>query len=253
MSEVSGVYGIFNADTGFVYIGASKTALRRCRSHTTALRYGNHDSQKLQRDWNKNHSFYIVILSRVDNFHELEKAEAAWLEKFPFHYNVFPPGRGITPGCVIALESRAKMSSSKLGTRLSESHRQHISEGGKGKVLSKETRQKIRIAHLGMKASEATRQKMSLAVKNRPPITEATRIKLANHARKVLVPFSGRKMSQETKNKISAANKGKVISEAQKQKISSTLQGHPVSPETCSKISQAIRDFYKRTKGKNNG
>lgn len=45
-------------------------------------------------------------------------------------------------------------------------------------------------------------------------------------------------VSEETKRKISAANKGKVLSEASKRKVSQSKMGHPTSEETRKKIGE---------------
>ena len=52
--------------------------------------------------------------------------------------------------------------------------------------------------------------------------------------------FSG-KRSEETKKKISEANKGKKLSEETKKKMSETLKGKPRSGETKKKISETLK------------
>lgn len=55
----------------------------------------------------------------------------------------------------------------------------------------------------------------------------------------------GKGFSEETRRKISEANKGREITEEERQRISQTLKGHPVPAETRALISQHVKEKCK--------
>ena len=75
------------------------------------------------------------------------------------------------------------------GRKLSEEHREKLSESHKGKKLSEEHREKLSESHKN--PSKETRKKMSEAVKKRPKISEATRKKMS-------VAMTGKKMPKKS-------------------------------------------------------
>lgn len=58
--------------------------------------------------------------------------------------------------------------------------------------------------------------------------------------KKISETEKGRVFSDETKRKISEAQKGKIIPEETKKKISESLKGHKASEEACKKISERM-------------
>ena len=118
---------------------------------------------------------------------------------------------------------------------------EHVSMHSKGKHSSAETREKMSNVHKGHIVSAETRKKISAANKGKPHPTGD------NH------PFYGKHHSNETKLKISeskkgmtAWNKGKRMSDESRRKLSVALSGenHPnygkhLSEETRRKISEA--------------
>ena len=103
-------------------------------------------------------------------------------------------------------ESRKKMSESqkKAVKVYSEDGLKRISEASKNRIVTDETREKLRQSRLGKKASEETRLKQSLAKKGKPS------------------PKKGKKLSEETKKKISESVKKsqKPLTDEQRKKIS---------------------------------
>jgi hypothetical protein len=86
-----------------------------------------------------------------------------------------------------------------------------------GQTRTEETKAKMSISQKGRTFTDATKLKMAEAAKNRPPISEETREKL-----KKRVPnssWTGKKMSDEIKSKMSIARKGKKMSEETKEKM----------------------------------
>ena len=105
-------------------------------------------------------------------------------------------------------EIRKKISDGNLGKRLSEEHKRAISEGGKGRVVSKETREKISKIHKGKIVSDETRQRLSEA--NKMVWENEDYRKYQSDIRKGKTPWNkGVPMTEEQKEKLSAAKKGK--------------------------------------------
>lgn len=72
-------------------------------------------------------------------------------------------------------------------------------------------------------------------------ISEGTRRKMSEAKSGENHPFFGKKMSDETRMKISEAQKGKVLSDETKRRISEVKIGHEVSEEARRKMSEAKR------------
>lgn len=84
-------------------------------------------------------------------------------------------------------ETKRKMSESmkkKIPGPVSEETKSKLSESHKGKTHSNETKQKMSEAKKGKAMSEETKSKLSKIAKNRPPISEETRKKMKESARK---------------------------------------------------------------------
>ena len=93
--------------------------------------------------------------------------------------------------------------------------------GSSGHIVSDEARRKIGEANSGRAVSEEYKARLRIEMSGE-----------GNH-------FYGHKHTEETRQKISAANRGKKISEETKQKISETQKGRIVSEETRKKLSEA--------------
>jgi hypothetical protein len=102
----------------------------------------------------------------------------------------------------------------------------HLNPGNR-KPTRKETKEKIRKARARQIFTQETREKMSKARKGKP----------RPEAREWLV---GRKMSEETKQKIGRANKGRTLSEEQKQKIREARAKQIFTEETKQKLKGMI-------------
>ena len=86
-----------------------------------------------------------------------------------------------------------------------------------------------------------TGKKRSEEFRNRMRILQTGRIASQETKDKIRISRIGKHLSEESKAKISSFNKGKIISEEQKAKVSAVHKGKIVSIETRSKISLALR------------
>ena len=131
-------------------------------------------------------------------------------------------------------EFRSKISKARKGMVFTEEHKRRISEAGKGRKHTKEQTQKISSANRGKRRSKATRKILSeqkMGVKN--PMygkhhTAETRKKIRkNHAHLSGKdhPHYGISPSEETRHKLSLANKGKIISEEHRKILSESKKG----------------------------
>lgn len=119
--------------------------------------------------------------------------------------------------------------------------------GRKTKPHTEETKAKIKAARagqkptmLGKKHSEETKQKIQLAIKAKGPRSEETKLKLS-YANK------GKKLSEETKQKIGISSTGRKCPKSleHRKKLSDANKGKKLSTETKTKISESIKRLKK--------
>ncbi len=180
----SGVYQIRNIKNNKRYIGSSIDIDSRWYRHKKHLRKGVHHSILLQRAWDKDYegAFVFEILEYVVQC-DLSKSEfrkplLAREQYYKDLYKSYDRKYGY---------DICKIAGSTLGAAFydSKAWRQKVGAPHKGKPLSVETKRRISISNTGQKRrafSEETRRKMSIA-------------------------FRGRKLSEETKKKMSESTK----------------------------------------------
>lgn len=114
-------------------------------------------------------------------------------------------------------ETRKKMSDAKKGRRftMSEKHKAAISRSRMGHVVTEETREKIRIK----------RALQTIALHS-----EDAKRKIGKKNSGTGNGMFGKKLSDETKQRISTAIKGRVVSEETRAKISKATKGKPRRP-----------------------
>ena len=216
---IGGIYKIQNVVNGKCYIGSAKSFRTRFRKHKNVLVKNAHHSIKLQRAWNKHGEdafiFQPIIFCEPKNllFYEQQAIDA---------YNSYCDGYNATIKANSALgvkrsdETKAKISVSKAGIKLSTEHKKAISDGNKGKKRSDETKEKIRTVNTGVKKSKS-------------------------HIENIRKANLGKKYNDETKAKISASligNKralGNVLSTETRDKMSVAHKGKAQSPEWVEK------------------
>ena len=126
-------------------------------------------------------------------------------------------------------ETKRKISETLKGHKISEETKRKLAEARKGMKLSEEWKRKMSIAHQGKTTwikgkhmSEEAKQKISIALQGK-----TTWIKGKHHTEetKRKISIAKKNMSEETKRKMSEAQKGKHHTEEHKRKVSEALKG----------------------------
>jgi len=130
------------------------------------------------------------------------------------------------------------------GRKMTEQHKQKISESEKGKIISEETKGKMKIAKIGTSRNKETKLKISNYQKNKI-VSEETKEKMRgenNH-------FYGKHHSEESKLKMSNSLKGRKHSEETKNKMKKSSKKKGENPNarkiiciTTGEIFNCIKD-----------
>ncbi|MBK7362782.1 MAG: hypothetical protein IPJ01_10840 [Micavibrio sp.] len=151
-------------------------------------------------------------------------------------------------GRIVSKEVRMKIGQSHKGKPLSKEHKNKISKSNTGKIISEETRRKLSESHKGEKHSLERIQK-KIGRKQKPETiakriakisgdnhwikkkghSEETKLKISNSLKGKMVgdknPAYGKKLSEETKKKISIKKIGVKRSEESKSKQGDSIRG----------------------------
>jgi group I intron endonuclease len=166
-SKYPGVYVIVNLKNNKFYIGSSVNLYNRKSHHFSFLKKNKHANRYLQRAWNKDSKYFIMLeLEKVEDRNNVYDREQWWLDELtPYDnsigYNLSHTATG-NNGIKRTPETCAKLSKAKKGTThtTSEETKRKISESNTGKVRSEETKQKLREINLGKTLSEEHKQKI---------------------------------------------------------------------------------------------
>lgn len=212
-----GIYAIYSAINGRIYIGHSSTIDIRMGQHKSALRGNRHHNPRLQRAWDKygEGEFEFVVLEECAA-ELLAEREQYHLDQYPDHYNYGICAESPWRGVPHTLEHKAKIGAAHRGSKRSPEARARMSEAQRGKTLSPETKAKISTALTGRVFSREHRAKLSESQ-------------------------TGRVLSPETRDKIGAANRGHEVSPEQREKLRATSTGRKHTPESKAKISESNR------------
>lgn len=149
-------------------------------------------------------------------------------------------------------EVLARLSIVRRGRKLSPEHCEALLASLRGRPVSEETRAKISVANKGRTHSPEAKEKMSAAKAGKPrgPLSPETRAKIsaANMGNQ---NCKGRTLSPEAKARISKANMGYKPTEETRAKMSAAQKGKsrgPCSPEHRAKISAAKKGQPRRHK-----
>jgi group I intron endonuclease len=216
MEKICGIYTITNLVNGKIYLGQGIDINYRWKTHLMSLRKGRHRNIKLQNSWNKygEDNFIYELLIECEELY-LNSEEHYWSNLLYVHedrygYNIRPTNpygahrhseesklrmsiasKGKNLGRKLSEDTKKKISESNKGNKISELNKEIARQKCIGKIginLSEEHKNKIRQSHIGKKRSIESRKNMSLAQKGNG---------------------FGRKMSEDTKKKISDTMKNR--------------------------------------------
>jgi hypothetical protein len=134
---------------------------------------------------------------------------------------IIPWNKGIETGLYLSDKGRRIISKSSKKPR-KDTHNASISSALKGKPKSDEHRKKLSEAGIGNVPWN----------KGKVGVQKGSRL--------------GVEVSEETRARMSAAQKGKVMSDLQKEKISATLKGRVMSEETKKKMSESRKKLWEQ-------
>ena len=179
------IYKIINTINGKFYVGSTINTRERFRTHRKRLRKGNHHAKHLQAAWNKHgeNSFVFTVIETIPDGQSLQEAEDIWLAEHvgkEYCYNT------------------SKFSDAPMRGVLKEKHPNF------GKPRTEDERQAISAKLKEFYAQDITNHPR-FGKRHTEEVKERIRQKkLANPTKAWL----GKERSDETKAKISAAQKG---------------------------------------------
>jgi len=265
-SKMSGIYEIRNRLSGKSYIGSAKRFKERWKSHASSLRSNRHQNKHLQYSFSKGSEsmshddfieFHVVEKMQCSSKEERLEREAHWIGQAIEIYgreNIYnmrlDPRKENKEWSTDPTKTREKMSAAHRRKKLSEETKRRISVAKKGIPnatavgipRTEATKHKISKANTGKRRSDEAKKRMREA-NNRHTAWNKGLIGEAN-------PIYGHEVSEETRRKISKANKGRIMSEDIRNKISECHKGIPCSETTKEKLQKAFlgRGFSEETR-----
>lgn len=219
-SKQSGVYAIRNLVNGKRYIGSATRCFReRWRSHRCDLKAGRHHSARLQHSWNKHGEasfvFEVVELCASGHCIDVEQVLMNFYDATnPDHgYNICK-NAGNCVGHKFSDESRAKMSRSQTGKKRTAESVAKSAAGNRGKKRTAEQIARLSASLVGRKLPDDFGARISAGKQN---------------------------VSQETRDKLSAAHRGRKQSAETKAKRSATMLAKKRSAESVAKLAESRR------------
>ncbi len=136
----------------------------------------------------------------------------------PLCYNLCYGGVGFWKGAKHSNESKKKMSDSSKGQVVSEEHKEKLRLFHTGKIVSDVTKEKIREKRALQVITEDTKKKISASNTGQKRSAEFCENQSNRQNGKAFWP-KGKMRSDETKQKMSAAQKGRIVTEEAKEKL----------------------------------
>ncbi|NOR27653.1 MAG: hypothetical protein GQ540_03880 [Lutibacter sp.] len=244
-----GIYCIENKITKKCYIGQSINIQRRLTEHKNKkTKYKSSIKKSIIKYGVNNFIFDVLEECKVD---ELNSREIYWIDKLntisPYGYNLISGGNS---NVYFSDEVKKRMSEKRKGLLIGEKN------GMYGKTHTKEVRLKLSKLRTGSKLSEETKKKISIASSGKNngnygrKHTKKTRDIMSKVNTKENHWAYGKHFSEEHKKNLSESCKGRKLSEETKIKISKSRIGKP-SPIKGMKIDKKYA--IKRAKSLMNG
>lgn len=229
------IYKTTNLINGKIYVGKDKK--------NNPKYYGSGKLLTLAIKKYGKHNFKKDVIEECYSLEELNKSEIYWIEKLDatnkeIGYNILKGGDG---GAV-------------YGRTLSDETKQKISSSLKGHIVSEETKSLIKQSNTGVSRNKGrnltsiTKEKLrsinlnkKLSAETKKKMSDAKKDKPIKHLQNQIPWNKGKHLSDETKDKISKSKKGrtyvkrKTLSDETKDKISKSLTGKTQSQETINK------------------
>lgn len=187
MSKIYYLYKILNIENNKIYIGQTVQPDKRWYQHkydSTKDRIPSLISQAIKKYSNSSFEFEVIVCCK--SYEDANELETLLVKQYNSHvsnnqgYNISLGGMNAP----ITEEVKEKMSLAKKGKKLSYEHARKISKANTGKIAHNK----------GKPVSVEIKNKISNTMKN-IEFTEA-------HKNNLSVALSGRKLSEETKNKL---------------------------------------------------
>lgn len=172
----SGIYKITNRISGRVYVGSAVQFKRRWHLHQSQLRRGKHHSRALQSSWKKHgpEAFEFEILEEVPDLALLIHREQFWMDLLdacsPSKGFNASPTAGSPLGCRHTPESKAKMSAARKGEKkppFTDAHRAALSAAAKRRFESADARAELSAKLTGGKKTFTEETKNKIRAANR--------------------------------------------------------------------------------------
>lgn len=213
-----GIYLIRNLITGRIYVGQTTRLKRRGNEHFSNLRLNKHANRRLQASYNKRgpEAFQYEILQAGIPTEQLTTQENHFLDLYRAApegiYNGPGPAEEPTRGYKHSEETKLKMKETlnkRTEAEKEESNRLRSQTAqGKAVTVTAEVRKKISEAKKGKSLGpmpEETKKKVSEALKAHYQ-TQGPRSPSEEHRAKIARALTGRKHSEEAKQRMSAAH-----------------------------------------------
>jgi len=206
--SMMGIYGLYENDT-CVYVGSSINIKRRFYQHKNRLKANKHANFLLQRIYNKHGEgcLALKVLETVDNVENLINREQFYIDSIDPRCNL----ADANGGHIMSEEAKEKMRNHVF----TEEHKKHLSESHKGKdsplkgiptnLVPKTAFKKKSIPwNMGLTGYSTKQKGTHFTEEHKKHLSEA---KMGKKRPDISDILTGRKMSEETKQKISKAVK----------------------------------------------
>lgn len=224
---MSAVYKIVNRATGKLYVGYTTDFRRRMSQHLFRLRAGKHHSKHLQAAFVKygEAAFDFLLIEECPRDQAVER-EQFWIDELKasdpaFGYNKAKKV-GFNPGCPHTIEAKRLMAEHRRGRPASE------------RLV--EANRKTGAARRGIPRPPEVVARAAAGLVGRK-LSEETR-------RKMSEKMTGFRHTEEAKAKIAAASLGRELSDEAKAKISAFWKGRERSEEQGQKLSEAMKGRF---------